>query len=234
MDFVSQKIAMATHVQGTAVREAHQESIHHEDDITLSSHQSQEGVLSQKEHMATGIQGTAGPEAHQESIHHEEDITLSSHQNHEGGVSHKGAMVANVEGTAAPEAHQEGVYHEEDSTLSSYQNQSERVQEEATPKGKQIDVDEQRGIDKEKVNIQKLVQLSDKQSIFLPATLKADEDQALDAQYRGRRHEVEQSASRRSSRSGSSCSPLGKEIEVEGSQQKEETGPKQNHGQELP
>ena len=86
--------------------------------------------------MATHVQGTAGPEAHQEGIHHEEDTTLSSHQNHEGGVSHKGAMVANVQGTAAPEAHQEGVYHEEDSTLSSYQKQSERVQEEATPKGK--------------------------------------------------------------------------------------------------
>ena len=76
------------------------------------------------------------------------------------------------------------------------------------------------------------MQLSDKLGKSLPATLKADEDRALDAQYRGRRHEVEQSASRRSSRSGSSCSPLGKEIEVEGSQQKEETGPKQNHGQE--
>ena len=188
--------------------------------------------VSQKVAMATHVQGTAVREAHQESIHHEEDITLSSHQNHEGGVSHKGAMVANVQGTAATEAHQEGEYHEEDSTLSSYQNQSERVQEEATPKGKKIDVDEQRGIGTERANIKKLVQLSDKLGKSLPATLKADEDQALDAQYRGRRHEVEQSASRRSSRSGSSCSPLGKEIEVEGSQQKEETGPKQNHGQE--
>ena len=172
MDFVSQKVAMATHVQGTAVREAQREGQNQKAYPTLSSHQSQEGVLSQKEDMATGMKGTAGSEAHQEGIHHEEDTTLSSHQNHEGGVSHKGAMVANVQGTAAPEAHQEGVYHEEDSTLSSYQNQSERVQEEAIPKGEKIDVDEQRGIDKEIANIQKLVQLIDKLCIFCRPHLK--------------------------------------------------------------
>ena len=70
-------------------------------------------------------------------------------------------MVADVQGAAATEALQEGEYHEEDSTLSSYQNQSEKMQEEATPKGKTFEVDKQREIDKERLNIQKLVQLID-------------------------------------------------------------------------
>ena len=141
-------------------------------------------------------------------------------------VSQKEAMATDVQGTADHEVQQEGAYHEEGSTLSSYQAQEAGGQE-AIPKGEELEADAQKGDDPERANIQQLVQLSEDLCKTLLTTLKADEDQALDVHYRGRRHEVEHSASRRSSRSGSSCSPLGIEIEVEGRhQQQQKTGSK--------
>ena len=84
MDFVSQKAAMSIKVQGTSLREAQRDIIHHHEEG-----QNQDGLLSQKVHIVTSAQGDADPEAHQEGIQWEEDANLSTHH-------HKGENVTKV------------------------------------------------------------------------------------------------------------------------------------------
>ena len=145
-------------------------------------------------------------------------------------VSHKGAMATDDQGTADHEVQQEGGYHEEGSKLSSHQDHQGSVHDEI-PKAEKLDTDAQKGDDPERASIQQLVQLSEDLGNKMLSTPKAYEVQALDEQNRGRRHEVEHSASRRSSRSARTCSPLGIEIKVDGKQQEKESG--RNQDQEV-
>ena len=190
MDFVSQKAAMSIQVQGTSLREAQRDisQLHEED-------QSHNGQPSQNEHTVTNGEG----------VQWEEDANLSTHH-------HKEDKVTKAQGSEPAGSHQEGEHPEDESKRNSYRKQSESMQEDANVKGTTSEVDDQKGKDMESANIQRLVQLSDNYGKSTPGTHKADEDQAPVMPYRGRQHDVDQSASRRSSRSGSSCSPLGTEL----------------------
>ena len=193
MDFVSQNVAMPIQVQGTPLREAQRDirQLHEEG-------QSQNGQPSQNEHTVTNGEG----------VQWEEDANLSTHH-------HKDDKVTKAQGSEPAGSLQEGEHPEDESKRISYRKQSECMQEDADLKWITSDVDDQKGKDMERTHIQRLVQLSDNYGKPKPGTQKADEDQSLVMTNRGRQHGVDQSASRRSSRSGSSCSPLGTELGVE-------------------